>query len=199
MSEELTTQQIKNIIEAAIMSANGEPVSLKELTQIFAVENLSLSPAISELQAEYAQRGIELQEVASGYRFQVKPELMPWVSRLWAEAPPRYSRALLETLALIAYRQPITRAEIEDIRGVTVSSSIIRTLLDHEWIKIAGHKQVPGKPAFFVTTDKLLDHFNLKSIKDLPPLSAISDLDQAASQLELVLEAENHANDMASS
>jgi segregation and condensation protein B len=190
--EELDIQQIKKIIEATIMAANGEPVSLKDLAKVFegavgAIHELPLQAAINELQQDFNERGIELQEVASGFRFQVRTEFMPWVSKLWTEGPPRYSRALLETLALIAYRQPITRAEIEDVRGVTVSSNIIRTLLEHEWVRVAGYKQVPGKPALYVTTDKLLDHFNLKSIQELPPLAEISDLEQAASQLELVL------------
>jgi segregation and condensation protein B len=185
---ELDVQQSKKIIEATIMAASGEPVSLKDLMRVTAGDEAALKQVIADLQQDYNNRGIELQEVASGYRFQVRSDLMPWVGKLWTEGAPRYSRALLETLALIVYRQPITRAEIEDVRGVAVSSNIIRTLLEHEWIKIAGYKQVPGRPAFYVTTDKLLDHFNLKSIKELPPLPEIHDLDQAANQLELVLE-----------
>lgn len=129
------------------------------------VENL-----LTELQCDYAGRGIELKEVATGYRFQVRADLGLWISKLFAEKPPRYSRALLETLALIAYKQPITRAEIEDVRGVAVSTNIMKTLQEHEWIRVIGYKEVPGKPALFATTDKFLDHFNLKSLAELPQL-----------------------------
>lgn len=167
-------KQIKRIIEGALMAAGGKPLAIDYLIQLLGeenkLENKELKDIINELSEDYKERGIELQEVASGYRFQVCTDLSPWVSKLWEEKPPRYSRALLETLSLIAYRQPITRAEIEDVRGVSVSTNIIRTLMEHEWIRIAGHKDVPGRPALFVTTNKFLDYFNLKSIKDLPIL-----------------------------
>jgi len=132
-----------------------------------------------------ADRGFELKEVASGFRFQVKQELSEWVAKLWEERPPRYTRALLETLALIAYRQPITRGDIEEIRGVGVSSNIVRTLLDREWIRVVGHRDVPGRPAMFATTKQFLDYFNLKSLQDLPPLSEIKDLAVADPEFDL--------------
>jgi segregation and condensation protein B len=132
-----------------------------------------------------ADRGFELKEVASGFRFQVKQELSEWIAKLWEERPPRYTRALLETLALIAYRQPITRGDIEEIRGVGVSSNIVRTLLDREWIRVVGHRDVPGRPAMFATTKQFLDYFNLKSLQDLPPLSEIKDLAVADPEFDL--------------
>jgi segregation and condensation protein B len=134
---------------------------------------------------ECGDRGFELQEVASGYRFQVKQELSEWVSKLWEERPPRYTRALLETLALVAYRQPITRGDIEEIRGVGVSSNIIRTLLDREWIRVVGHRDVPGRPAMFATTKQFLDYFNLKSLQELPTLSEIKELEQSEKEVNL--------------
>src|SRR5690606_10035661 len=130
--------------------------------------NDQLRAALGAIQAFYRQRGFELKEVASGYRFQVATAMAPWVSRLWEERPQRYSRALLETLALIAYRQPITRGDIEEIRGVAVSSNIVKTLLEREWIRVVGHKDVPGRPAMYATTRKFLDYFNLKNLDDLP-------------------------------
>src|SRR5690606_37903643 len=126
----------------------------------------------------------ELMEVASGYRFQVRPEYAPWASRLWEERPRRYSRALLETLAIIAYRQPITRGEIEDIRGVAVSTNIAKTLLEREWIRVVGHKDVPGRPAMYATTRQFLDYFNLSSLEQLPPLADIRDLEDIGRELE---------------
>jgi len=137
------------------------------------------------LQDDYQGRGIELKEVASGYRMQVRQDYAAWVGRLWEEKPARYSRALLETLVLIAYRQPITRGEIEEIRGVSVSTQIAKTLLDREWIRVLGHKDVPGKPAMYGTTKEFLDYFNLKNLDDLPPLSDIKDLDKMHPELAL--------------
>jgi len=145
----------------------------------------AIREALDWLQADCAERGIELQHVASGYRFQVRQELAPWISRLWEERPPRYSRALLETLALIAYRQPITRGEIEAIRGVSVSTNIMKTLQEREWIRVVGHREVPGRPALYGSTRQFLDYFNLKSLDDLPALADLIGPDKARPQLEL--------------
>ena len=128
--------------------------------------------------------GFELKEVASGYRFQVKQDLSEWIAKLWEEKPPRYTRALLETLALIAYRQPITRGDIEEIRGVGVSSNIIRTLLDREWVRVVGHRDVPGRPAMFATTRQFLDYFNMKSLQELPPLSEVKEIDRSTKEID---------------
>jgi segregation and condensation protein B len=141
--------------------------------------------ALATITEECDGKGFELKEVASGYRFQVKTEYGQWVSRLWDERPPRYTRALLETLALIAYKQPITRGDIEEIRGVTVSTNIMRTLLEREWIRVVGHRDVPGKPAIYATTKSFLDYFNLSSLDELPTLSEIKDLDKVNEELDL--------------
>lgn len=191
----MNSQHLKNIIEAALLAA-GHPLTLDQLTALFAEGEQParevLRAALDELRQDCAQRGIELKEVSSGYRFQVKEEFAPWVSRLWDERPTRYSRALLETLALMAYRQPITRAEIEDIRGVAVSSNIIKTLLEREWIRVVGHREVPGRPALYGTTRQFLDSFNLKSLNDLPPLAEIRNLDELSAELfEELSEAES--------
>ncbi|GAB6041951.1 hypothetical protein JCM17961_26260 [Endothiovibrio diazotrophicus] len=148
--------------------------------------------ALAELAADYEVRAFELKEVASGFRLQVREGYVPWVSRLWEERPPKYSRALLETLALIAYRQPITRAEIEDIRGVAVSSNIVKTLLEREWVRVVGHKELPGRPAMYATTRQFLDYFNLKSLAELPTLAELRDLEQISAELveQGVIEAE---------
>jgi segregation and condensation protein B len=140
---------------------------------------------IDTLNEDYAERGIEIHRVSTGYRLQVKKGLAPWVSRLWEEKPARYTRALLETLSLIAYRQPITRGEIEDVRGVAVSSNIIKTLLEREWIKVLGHRDVPGKPAMYGTTREFLDYFNLKSLSQLPTLQELRDIDSINAELDL--------------
>src|SRR5918999_2257626 len=172
----MTLPQIKNIIEAALM-VSERPLTLERLMILFKPLEIDgslyeqVTQALAELRQEYTGRGIELKEVASGFRFQARAELSPWLNQLWEERSPRYSRALLETLAIIAYRQPITRGEIEALRGVSVSSPIIRTLLEREWIRIAGQREVPGRPAVYVTTPQFLDHFNLKSLAELPLLS----------------------------
>lgn len=171
--------QVENIVEAALLAAN-EILSIDRLQSLFVeneVEKKVLEQVLENLQQHYKNRGFELQQLASGYRLQVKTELMPWVHRLWEEKPPRYSRALLETLALIAYQQPITRGEIEEVRGVSVSSNIIKTLLERSWIRVIGHRDVPGKPALYATTRNFLDYFNLRSLDELPPLSELRDID----------------------
>lgn len=177
---------MKRIIEAALMAA-GQPLTVAQLSELFSDEEKpardAIARALHELTEDCAERGIELVEVASGFRFQVKTDLKHWVSRLWAERQTRYSRALLETLALIAYRQPITRGEIEQIRGVAVSSNIIRTLEEREWVRVIGHRDVPGKPALFGTTKAFLDYFNLKSLDQLPPLSELRDIPELEPQL----------------
>lgn len=182
-------QKLKNIIEAILLSAD-KPMGVKQLETMFEIENErptrdEIRQAVNALQEDYEGRGIELKEVSSGYRMQVRQDFAPWVGRLWEEKPARYSRALLETLVLIAYRQPITRGEIEEIRGVSVSTHIAKTLLDREWIRVLGHKDVPGKPAMYGTTKEFLDYFNLKSLNDLPPLSEIKDLDKIHPELAL--------------
>ena len=165
--------ELKHILEAALMAA-GRPVPLDELAGLFdeseQPSSEDLEQALAELQRDFNQRPLELKQVASGYRFQVRQSFSPWVSRLFEERPGRYSRAFLETLAIIAYRQPATRGEIEDIRGVAVSSGIIKTMLERDWIHIVGHKEVPGRPALFATTRHFLDYFNLTSLSELPPL-----------------------------
>lgn len=183
----MNPQQLKNIIEAALLAA-GEPLSIERLLSIFGEnppERAEMRAALDDLAQDYAGRGVELIEVGSGFRLQVRQEYAQWVSRLWEERPMRYSRALLETLALIAYRQPITRAEIEDIRGVAVSTHIVKTLHEREWIRVLGHRDVPGKPALYGTTRHFLDHFNLKSLDELPTLAEIRDLDNINIQLDL--------------
>ncbi|MEQ8290445.1 MAG: SMC-Scp complex subunit ScpB [Gammaproteobacteria bacterium] len=178
----MSQEQLKNIIEASLMVAN-QPLSISRLLTLFEADTTlqpdrnDLRSAIEQLQLEYQGRGIEIVEVASGYRVQARNDYAEWINRLFEERPPRYSRALLETLAIIAYRQPITRAEIEDIRGVSVSSSIVKTLQEREWVKVVGHRDVPGKPALLATTRTFLDYFNLKKLSDLPALSDIKDFD----------------------
>jgi segregation and condensation protein B len=181
--------KLKQIIEAALM-ASGEVLSIERLQLLFDEFEKPKSPVIKEalesLMDDYAERGIELVEVASGYRLQVRKEVAPWVTRLWDEKPQRYSRALLETLSLIAYRQPITRGDIEDVRGVAVSSHIIRTLLDREWVRVVGHRDVPGRPAMYATTKEFLDYFSLKSLDELPSLDEIREMDDANQNLDLI-------------
>lgn len=178
---------LKILLEAALLAAD-EPLSLERLGLLFDESQRpsrdTLRAALAVLEQDYAGRGVELVEVASGFRIQVRQELSPWVSRLWEERAARYSRALLETLALIAYRQPITRGEIEDVRGVSVSTSIVKTLLERGWIKVLGHREVPGRPALYGTTRGFLDYFNLKSLGELPPLAELRDLDAIGAELE---------------
>lgn len=168
---------LKQIVEAALLAA-GEPLSLDRLQGLFQADEtpslVDLRQAVDQLAADCAGRGIELKEVASGFRFQVKRELAGWVCRLWEERPARYSRALLETIAIIAYRQPVTRGDIEDIRGTAVSTSIMKTLLERQWARVLGHREVPGRPALYGTTRQFLDYFNLKSLDELPTLLELS-------------------------
>ncbi|MGD2082962.1 MAG: SMC-Scp complex subunit ScpB [Chromatiales bacterium] len=179
---------VKQILEAALLAA-GRPLSLDQLAALFGEderpERGRIQQAVSELQADYTGRGIELAEVGSGFRIQVRAEYAPWVSRLWDEKPGRYSRALMETLALVAYRQPITRGEIEDIRGVSVSTNIIKTLQEREWVRVVGHRDVPGRPALFGTTRTFLDYFGLRSLDELPTLAELRDLDSINRELAL--------------
>jgi segregation and condensation protein B len=178
---------LKRIIEAALLAA-PQPLTVAQLTDLFGEGEAppadDIRRALHALQEDSAARGVELIEVASGFRYQVRAEIYPHIARLWAEKPPRYSRALLETLALIAYRQPITRGEIEAIRGVAVNSQIVRTLEEREWIRVVGHRDVPGKPALFGTTRAFLDYFNLKSLDQLPPLSALQELPDLEPELD---------------
>lgn len=179
---------IRRVLEAAILAADG-PLDRDTMLSLFdeaeRPDRDSLNLILAELAESYTDRGIELKEVASGFRFQVRREMGPWVSRLWQEKAPRYSRAILETLALIAYRQPITRGEIEEIRGVAVNTQIVKTMLERNWIRIVGHRDVPGRPAMFATTRQFLDYFDLKSLEDLPTLSEIRDLDKINEELAL--------------
>jgi segregation and condensation protein B len=180
----------KRIIEALLMASN-DTLSIKQLVNLLSTEERiseeQVKNIIQELITEYSCKGLELKELAGGYRFQICSDLSNWVNKLFVERPPKYSRALLEILAIITYKQPITRAEIESIRGVSISSSIIKMLLDREWIKIAGYKNVPGKPALYITTKQFLNYFNLKSLKELPKLENINILskNKINEQLEL--------------
>jgi segregation and condensation protein B len=183
--------QLRKILEAVLL-ASDKPLSLEQLSEVFDEDNRParsvLRQVVETLQASFTDRGFELVEVASGYRFQVRKEYAPWAGRLWDERPQRYSRALLETLAIIAYRQPITRGDIEDIRGVAVSTNIIKTLQEREWIRVVGYRDVPGRPAMFATTRLFLDYFNLKTLEELPPLAEIRDLEAIGRELEMAME-----------
>jgi segregation and condensation protein B len=180
--------EIKYFIESALLAA-GRPLNIDQIKGLFdehaAPEKRQLREAITSLSEEYAARGIEIAEVASGFRMQVKAGMAERLHRLWEEKPPRYSRALFETLALIAYRQPMTRGEIEEVRGVSVSSNIVRSLLEREWIRVVGHRDVPGRPALFGTTKLFLDYFGLKKLEDLPPLADLADWESLRVQLNL--------------
>jgi segregation and condensation protein B len=180
-------EQLKPIIEAALL-ASSQPMTVHQLGDLFNeaddVGHEQIARSLEALADDCAGRGIELKEVASGFRYQVRQDVHPWISRMWTERPSRYSRALLETLALIAYRQPITRPEIEQIRGVVVSSNIIKTMEEREWIRVVGYRDVPGKPALFGTTRAFLDYFNLKSLDQLPPLSEIRDMEDPQLRFE---------------
>ncbi len=192
-------EELKNIIEAVLYAAD-EPMSLNRLMSLFPEEGHpgrdAIRAAISQLQEEAADRSVELKEVGSGYRYQVRQDYAEWVSKLWEERPARYSRASLETLALIAYRQPVTRAEIEEVRGVSVSSQIIKAFIERDWVKVVGHRDVPGKPALYATTKGFLDYFNLGSLEDLPSLAEIRDIDSINEKLELSLPGENTEMDV---
>jgi len=187
---------LKTIVEAALLAA-GRPLELDALAALFdegaQPDHAALRAALAELEQDYADRGIEVREVASGWRIQVRASFAPWVSRLWEEKPGRYSRALMETLAIVAYRQPITRGEIEDIRGVQVSTNIVKTLLEREWVRVVGQRDVPGRPSLYATTRQFLDYFGLRSLDDLPPLAEIRDLVSIDGELDLAPEGEEGA------
>lgn len=187
-TDAMNEQQLGNIVESALLAA-GRSLNLDDLQALFEEsarpDKGALKKAIDALREGYAKRGIEIRETASGFRIQVKQQYAEWVSRLWEERPTRYSRALLETLALVAYRQPITRGEIEDVRGVSVSTSIIRTLQERDWIRVVGHRDVPGRPAMYGTTKTFLDYFSLKSLDELPTLGELRDIDSINVELDL--------------
>ena len=190
----MNQEQLKNIIEAALM-VSEKPVSVSQLLAIFEKETdrperADIKTAIEQIMQDYEGRGIELKEISSGYRVQVNGDYADWINHLFDDRPPRYSRALLETLAIIAYRQPVTRAEIEEIRGVSVSSNIIRTLQERSWIRVVGQRDIPGKPELLATTKEFLDYFNLKKLSELPSLSEIKDFDQINPDLFEELEKE---------
>lgn len=196
--EHFDLDSLKNILEGLLLAA-ARPLSLDQLQTLLGGEEGpdkgTLRRALQTLEEDCAQRGVELVEVASGFRLQVRQELQPWVTKLWEERPPRYSRALLETLALIAYRQPITRGEIEDVRGVSVSTNIIRQLEEREWIRVVGHRDVPGKPSLFGTTKAFLDYFNLKSLDDLPSLAELRDIESLEPELDFSGASEKQQDD----
>lgn len=174
-------QQLKKILEGVLLAA-GKPLPIDRIEELFTEqerpERSDLQAALEALGEDCRERGYELKKVSSGYRFQVRQEFSDWVGRLWEEKPQRYSRALMETLSIIAYRQPITRGDIEKIRGVAVSTQIVQTLLEHEWVRVVGHRDVPGRPAMYATTRQFLDYFNLESLEQLPALAEIRDLEE---------------------
>ncbi len=184
----MNNQKICNIAEAALLAA-GKPLSLDRLLMLFPDDEQphrqQLVEALMQLQQLYQQRGVEVAEVSTGWRIHVRKEYAPWISRLWDEKPTRYSRALLETLALIAYRQPVTRGEIEDVRGVAVSTNIIKTLMEREWIRVVGKRDVPGRPSLYATTREFLDYFGLKGLDELPALAEIKEFDLINPELDL--------------
>ncbi len=183
----MNAEELKKIIEATLMAAD-EPIATDRFLMLFGIDDHQLQKndiedAIIQLTHDCEERGYELIKVSSGYRYQVRSEMAHWVSRLWLEKPKKNSRAFLETLAIIAYRQPVTRGDIEDIRGVSVSSNIIKSLFEREWIRSVGHRDVPGKPALFATTKQFLDYFNLEKLSDLPPLGDLKDINALAPEL----------------
>jgi len=184
----MNTEYTRRVLEAALLAA-GRSLSLTELAQLFdpvdRPDNSALRAALEELGASFEGRGVELKETAQGFRFQVRREFAEQVARLWPERPPRYSRALLETLAIVAYRQPLTRAEIEAIRGVVVNPNIVKTLFERSWIRVVGHREVPGRPELLGTTRDFLDYFGLKTLDELPPLAALKSLEDLDPQLAL--------------
>lgn len=182
-------KKLKNILEAVLLAAERS-LTVIQLEAIFELDEErptrdEIRKALHEMADDFEVRGYELKQVASGFRLQVRQEYATWVGRLWEEKPARYTRALLETMALIAYRQPVTRGEIEEVRGVSVSSNIIKTLLERDWIKVLGHKDVPGKPTLYGTTKEFLDYFNLQKLDQLPTLAEIKDLDSIHPELQL--------------
>ncbi|HIO91622.1 MAG TPA: SMC-Scp complex subunit ScpB [Leucothrix mucor] len=190
----MESSKLEKIIDAILLSAD-KPLSVEKLALYFDTDELvnrqDIRESLDSLKNNNTSRGFELKKVASGYRYQTREAYKKWVSKHWDERPPRYSRALLETLALIVYRQPTTRAEIEDIRGVAVSSNIIKTLLEREWVRVVGHKEVPGRPAMYGTTRQFLDYFNLDSLDKMPSLGDIQDIDKLYPELELKLPIES--------
>ncbi|MCP4474986.1 MAG: SMC-Scp complex subunit ScpB [Gammaproteobacteria bacterium] len=187
----MESDKLAQIIEALLFAAS-QPLSARKIVALFAEherpEISQVNEMLTQLQSDYSERGIHLQTLASGWQFRVDNALAPWIKQLWKTPTPRYSRALMETLALIAYRQPITRGEIEHIRGISVSSNIVRTLEEHGWIREVGHKDTPGRPALLATTKQFLDHFGLKSLGELPPLAEINSLDSIGANLEQALQ-----------
>lgn len=192
----MTAEKLQSIVEAALMVA-GHPLTIAALQNLFNEDerpaNADIKTALAGIRERHKDSGIELHEVASGYRLQAKTELSPWLAKLWEERAPRYSRAFLETLAIIAYKQPITRAEIEEIRGVTVSTNIVKTLSEREWIRLVGFRDTPGKPALYGTTKTFLDHFSLASLSDLPTLAEFKDMQthDAELQVQLAIDSSN--------
>ena len=186
----MNNEKLKPVLEA-LFAAADRPLSVSQIFDLFSGDidqptRDDIRKAILELSEQYRESGLELKQVASGYRFQVKPAYESWVSRLWDQKPPGYSRAMMETLALIAYRQPITRGEIEDIRGVSVHTNMIKSLQEREWVKSLGHKDIPGRPTLYGTTRTFLDYFNIKSLGELPTLAEISDLDRYTPEFSFV-------------
>lgn len=184
----MNEQELKNIVEGALLAA-GRSLSLDAMQELFLEDGRpdkgQLRKVLEQLREDFAERSIEIRETGSGFRIQVRQDYSEWVSRLWEERPTRYSRALLETLALVAYRQPITRGEIEEVRGVSVSTSIMRTLQERDWVRIVGHRDVPGRPAMYGTTKTFLDYFGLKSLDELPTLAELRDIDSINVELDL--------------
>lgn len=190
-------EQLKKIIESALM-AHSQPLTIEKLQTLFSNDHVldskvettipnknEMLTALESIAESCSDRGFELKKVSSGWRFQVRAEMAQWVNKLWEEKPQKYSRALLETLSIIAYRQPITRGDIEEVRGVAVSSHIIKTLSEREWVKVVGHRDVPGRPSLFATTKQFLDYFNLESLEDLPSLRELADIDSLTPELDL--------------
>jgi len=190
--------EIKYFLESALLAA-GRPLSIQQLQDLFdgrsTPEKGRIRDALAALEDDYKDRGLAIAEVASGFRLQIKRTMAERLHKLWEERPPRYSRALFETLALVAYRQPITRGEIEEVRGVAVSSNIVRSLMEREWVRVVGHRDVPGRPAMFGTTRQFLDYFGLKKLDDLPPLADLSDWESLRVQLDLPDVDENAAEE----
>ena len=193
MSEEIF--ELKNIIEAALLAAN-EPLTVDKMLSMFPADSQpprhAIAEALNALQQEYEGRGIELKRIDRSYRFQTRERYAEWIARLQQERPPRYSRALLETLAIIAYKQPVTRGDIESVRGVSVSTDIIRTLVEREWVRQVGHRDAPGKPALYGTTRQFVEHFNLSSLAELPPLAEVRDLEEIGRELDKRLADSGH-------